>query len=52
MDEEIHLSLQHDNLQERFPYGGPVRVPICPIADMHKAEIPWTKKKEIPRMGI
>lgn len=46
MDEEIHFPLQHGNLQERFPYGGPVRVPICPIADTHKAEIPRIKKKK------
>lgn len=51
MDEEIHFPQRHGNLQERFPYGGPVRVPVCPIADTHKAEIPQMKKKkkkEIP----
>ena len=50
MDEEIRFPQRHGNLQERFPYGGPVRVPVCPIADTHKAEIPQMKKKkkEIP----
>lgn len=46
MDEEIHFPQRHGNLQERFPYGGPVRVPVCPIADTHKAEIPQMKKKK------
>ena len=46
MDEEIRFPQRHGNLQERFPYGGPVRVPVCPIADTHKAEIPQMKKKK------
>lgn len=46
MDEEIHFPQRHGNLQERFPYGGPIRVPVCPIADTHKAEIPQMKKKK------
>lgn len=51
MDEEIHFPQRHGNLQERFPYGGPVRVPVCPIADTHKAEIPQMKKKRNPMNG-